>query len=235
MRASSVRPAASGLWRVLAAGLGYTMWATLASAQPDAYSGAEIRARVVDAETQQPLAGVHVVAQSKLDQLLTRQKKLLHSAEAVTDAKGEFHIPKWGPIPRPTFARLWGGDPRLNFFKPGYEPLTRGNAFAPDDRPVRVSQWHDRVVALKPFRGTPELWTRLIVDFQSTLDWAEITSEVSPRVNDYWKLYPRMVLAIVEERRRVPNAVRYQILPLDLWQITEDELRAAASAKEGSP
>jgi|GEM_PF-1861389 len=225
----------SRLGMPVAACVGLAVLASPAWAQPPAYSGAEIRARVVDAETQKPLEGVFVVARWDLSHLMTRGHTILHATEAITDANGQFYFPPWGPKPRPTFSRLWGGDPRLLFFKPGYAPLSHANATGPDDSPVRVSRWHGRTIELKPFRGTPEVWVQLLVLLQIQLDWAEITPTAPHHVNDYWKYYPRTVLGILQERRAVPAAIGYQVQDLDGWEVTEEQIRAAAQRKGASP
>jgi hypothetical protein len=204
-------------------------------AQPAEYSGAEIRARVVDIETQKPLEGVFVVARWELDQSLSRERKPLHVLETVTDAKGEFYFPRWGPKPRPPFTRLWGGDPRLVFFKPGYEPMTRGNAFAPNDDAVRVSQLDGQTILATPFRGTPEAWAGLLGVLQTILNWGAGSHDFPYRVNDHWKSYPRTVLAIVEERGRLPEGNRHQVSDLEDWEVTEQQVRAAAKRKETLP
>jgi hypothetical protein len=100
-----------------------------ADAQPPAYSAAEIRGRVVDAETREPLAGVHVVAQWILVTGMVHPQSItrLHILETVTDAKGEYHLPAWGPKPRPFLSELDMADPRLTFFRPGYRMLDRSN------------------------------------------------------------------------------------------------------------
>src|SRR5258706_4245857 len=99
-------------------------------AAPASYSGAEIRGRVVDAETKQPLEGVHVVAQWILATGLieAHHDTPLQILETVTDAKGEYYLPPWGPKPRPFLAVLdWGFDPILKFFKPRYRPNGKSN------------------------------------------------------------------------------------------------------------
>jgi hypothetical protein len=203
-------------------------------AQPAEYSGAEIRARVIDIETLQPLEGVMVVARWELDQTLSRETRPLQAMETVTDAIGHFYFPPWGPRPRPPFTRLWGGDPRLTFFKPGYLPMTRGNPLAPDDSAVRVSQLHGQTIAAKRFQGTVEQWASVLSVLQTTLDWGAGSHDVPYRVNDYWKHYPRIVLAILEERNRIPEPLRYQVRDVRTWEVTEEKLRAAARGNGGS-
>jgi hypothetical protein len=200
-------------------------------AQPAEYSGAEIRARVVDIETQEPLEGVFVIARWDLDQSLSRERKPLHIMETVTDAKGEFHFPRWGPKPRPPFTRLWGGDPRLVFFKPGYEPVYRVNPTAPDDSAVRVSRWHGRVIPAKRFRGTPEQWASFLSVLQTTLNWGATSHDFPYRTNDHWKYYPRTILAILAERDQMSESIRHLVSDLESWDITEEQLRAVSGRK----
>ncbi|HLE43146.1 MAG TPA: hypothetical protein VJB36_03950, partial [Methylomirabilota bacterium] len=179
----------------------------LPAAPPDAYSAAEIRGWVVDADTKQPLEGVHVVAQWILNTGLFfhgSHVTRLHILETVTDAQGEYHFPAWGPKPRPVLARLdWGTDPILTFFKPGYRVLSRNNYSPPpeneEEMAVRVSRWHGKTVALEPFRGTTDDWIRQLQLVQGRLGWGDRTEDIPPRLNDYWKHFPRTVLAVVEQ------------------------------------
>src|SRR5207248_1171274 len=103
---------------------------TVCGAAPPFYSGAPIRGRVVDAETDEPLTGVHVVTETTLSTGLFihgEHVERLHVAETVTDASGDYELPAWGPKARPTFSELHGGDPTLIYFKPGYRPEWRGD------------------------------------------------------------------------------------------------------------
>lgn len=237
--AGATRQAASRMararWGWTVAGLLLWLAGPPAGAQPAEYRGAEIRARVVDAETQAPLEGVYVVARWDLHHWLSRGRTPLHAAEAVTDVRGEFYLPPWGPKPRPAFTELWGGDPRLLFFKPGYEVLARPNPTAPDPSPVRVSIRHGRTIELKPFRGTREVWVELLNVVQSYLAWGEIVAEFPYRLNDYWKYFPRTVLAVLEERQQLPQSLRHRVADLDRWEVSEDEVRAAAERSGGLP
>ena len=106
------------------------------AADPDTYSAAPIHGWVVDAETKQPLEGVHVVAQWILQTGLLHgeHSTRLHIMETVTDQSGAYHFPGWGPKPRPFLARFDGFDPMLTFFKPGHVPLDRTNFDPPQDR-----------------------------------------------------------------------------------------------------
>jgi hypothetical protein len=90
------------------------------------YSARAITARVVDAETKEPLHGVVVVAHWQLQGGLEGWSPLgeLMVMDAVTDQSGTLHFPAWGPkkIPRGLDwnARRKDLDPGLLLFKSGY-------------------------------------------------------------------------------------------------------------------
>ncbi len=42
---------------------------------------------------------------------------------------------------------------------------------------------------------------------------------------------PAVVLAILEQRRLLPDGVRHRVKDLDVWNVTETELRAIAKEK----
>ena len=198
--------------------------------QPDAYSAAPIHGTVVDAETQQPLAGVHVVAQWILNTGMffhAERIQRLHILETMTDEKGEYQIPGWGPKPRPALSRLEADDPRLTFFKPDYRPRDRSNN-DPHDRPLRTSRWDGKAIPLEPFRGTPEEWSMMLRGLQIGLAWADPLPGPVGGPNDYWRSYPRVVLAILEQRRLLPQRSRTHVLDLNNWNVGEEEVRALA-------
>ena len=155
---------------------------------PPMYSAKEIQATVVAEDTRQPLEGVVVVAQW----VLYRgglghggHGPVLHIAEAVTNARGEFTIEGWGPKLRPPLTYLDDLSPELVFFKHGFLPTRLRNG-GPDETPdrfdftkftttqinrallyggnpdkmVQESFWNGQVLQLPPFRGTPEEWFR---------------------------------------------------------------------------
>jgi hypothetical protein len=208
-----------------------------AAADPDAYSGAEIRGKVVDAETQAPLAGVFVVARWELTSSIPFQRGYvpLHILETVTDARGEYHFPAWGPKPRPTFWRLWGGDPTLIFFKPGYRYENRISQAERNEEPLRKSDWHGQAVALDPYRGTPEQWADHLSLLQGVLAWGFPLPELPSRTNDNWRHHPRIVIAVLEQRESLARNLRHHVWDLREWDVTEEEVRAAARGKEERP
>ncbi len=199
------------------------------AAAPAFYSGAAIRGRVVDAESQQPLEGVHVVTQTVLSTgfLHGQHVERFHVAETVTNARGEYELPAWGPKPRPFLSELDYGDPRLTYFKPGYRAEFRGNpASVPNDNSVRASQWDGATIPLTQFRGAPEEWARELRTLQRNLAWGVLVGDVVRRRNDYWKAMPTMVWTIEAARRELPEPMRFIPLDLENWDITEPELNA---------
>jgi hypothetical protein len=204
-------------------------------AAPDAYSAAEIRGWVVDAETKQPLEGVHVVAQWLLQTGLffhSERVTRFHIMETVTDAKGEYHFPAWGPKPRPTLATLdTFADPRLTFFKPGYRLLERSNNHD-NDSPLRTSWWHGKTIMLQSFRGTPQQWTLQLGLLQTRLAWGDLTHELPHRPNQYWQFFPRIVLAVLEQRRLLPRDLQHHVADLSNWRITEDDVQKHMNAEK---
>jgi hypothetical protein len=198
------------------------------AADPDTYSAAPVHGWVVDAETRQPLEGVHVVAQWILQTGLLHGQHTtrLHIMETVTDSSGAYQFPAWGPKPRPFLSRFDGFDPMLTFFKPGYVPLDRTNFDPPQTGALRTSVWDGKTIDLTPFRGTPREWLRYVNHMQITLGWGQVIGEVPYPLNDYWKHFPRAVLAVLKERERMPPDLRPYVSDLTSWQVTEEQLRA---------
>lgn len=86
-------------------------------------SAEPVTARVVDANTGKPLAGVAVMAYWELHNgSFTGHSFGCGAVDvegAVTDQDGEFHIPGWGPISSSCDMRA--ANPTLILFKPGYD------------------------------------------------------------------------------------------------------------------
>ncbi len=195
---------------------------------PDTYSAAPIHGRVVDAETKEPLEGVHVVAQWILQTGLLHGQHTtrLHIMETVTDPRGAYHFPGWGPKPRPFLSSLDVFDPMLTFFKPGHVPLDRTNFHPPQTGTLRTSVWDGKTIELQPFRGTPREWLRYLRHMQGRLAWGQVVGEVPQQVNDYWKHFPRAILAVLKERERIAPDLRPYVSDLTSWHVTEEQLRA---------
>ena len=87
---------------------------------PFVYSADPIRAHVIDEETGKAIEGAVVVAKWEIHTFDSHGTMLFRSAEAVTDRRGEFSIPAWGPKPRWPLCWFQDRDPILLIFKQGY-------------------------------------------------------------------------------------------------------------------
>jgi len=128
------------------------------------YSAEPITAHLVDAETEQPLEGVIVVARWELEGGLEggNFEGNVMVLETVTDATGTFHFPAWGPIKTTinqfSNARLKSHDPEMMLFKSGYElsflrnspTKTRLNGAGG----LRSSDWNGKAIRMQRFKGT---------------------------------------------------------------------------------
>lgn len=117
-----------------------------------AYFGESISGRVIDAETGQPIADVIVVAQW----ILIRKQPngivrvgTLRMVETVTDKDGQYYFWPWGP--RFAFtSHLASQDPRLLYYKDGYEITSTGNNFWDGESVwiIRSSDWDGKDIRL---------------------------------------------------------------------------------------
>lgn len=130
----------------------------LCAACSNTYRGAPIEGWVVDAQTKQPLEGVIVVVMWELEHggFHPGQAGALFRKEAVTDAKGRYEFPAWGPMKaKQGFVR--DSTPYIAFFKQGYKPQqVRNPGHAERQRVPKVwhSVWDGKTVALERFEGT---------------------------------------------------------------------------------
>ena len=166
-----------------------------ACASPEMYTAEPIRGRVVDAETQEPLAGVIVVAEWQLEGGLMHSDPFedLEVRETVTGPDGTFHIDGFGPTPIAE-GRLEDNDPRLVLYKVGTEfKILRNRLAPPGHSPTRVgripgrSVWNGRTIALKPelpsFQKATAALVRLDIAFKGE--------------RCMWKKMPRLLAALV--------------------------------------
>jgi len=135
----------------------------LSACAPPIYFAKATHGTVIDAETKRPIAGAVIVATWDLyAQQLTHGVWSMQITEVVSDENGTYVVPGWGPRLRPCGMELDNRDPYLMVFKSTYEPtgLLRDRDRNRDRYSwVRLSDWNDRAIELRPFRGTPE--TRL--------------------------------------------------------------------------
>ena len=157
------------LSRALGAVLGAVLLlAGCATLDVRSYSAESIEAWVVDEQTGQPLEDVVVVA----DWLLMRGTLGGRSLqgpfmilESVSDAKGRFYIPAWGPQANRTLGFMDHEDPELWFFRSGYRMTRLTNNYNVDYRTKpskRRSDWNGKLIRLKRFEGGEEDYAKHI-------------------------------------------------------------------------
>jgi hypothetical protein len=92
------------------------------------YRQGPFKGKVLDAETKEPIKGAVVVAQYHMNMLTVvgYRMELLDIQEAVTDAKGEFHIPVYTTTINPL---NMGEDVSFLIWKPGYRKVDRWGGY----------------------------------------------------------------------------------------------------------
>lgn len=168
------------------------------------YSAEPIEGWVIDAVTKKPLDGVVVTANWQLEEgtfggsVPVGQLMVL---EAVTDKDGHYGFPAWGPKKAPR-GHLVIEDPKLLFFKSGYEYQRLLNRYSSDRelrlRPVRRSDWNGKTILLTKFTGTPK-------------EWFEMLDHVLPGgKREDTKRFPKLLTAILAEESSVPDSIVYK-------------------------
>lgn len=197
---------------------------------PEAFSAAPIAGRVVDASTEQPVAGAILVAQWILYHSTPGGQNphtRLQVLETVTGPDGSYRFPGWGPLPNPIqiiqglfyCCHFTVEDPQISVFTPGYRPLRLLNR-RPLDRQsaLRTSLWDGQTIRLEPFRGSRKQWAQALGFLQTGLGW---------RQGD-WRLFPRMIYAVETERLTFPqDSIHLRMSGLGAYGINMDQLRYA--------
>lgn len=199
---------------------------------PTSYSAHPIRGKVVAATTGQPLEGVIIVAQWVLYETSPggqNPRKRLQMLETVTAPDGSYAFPGWGPKPNPVnFDKehayvccfLTSRDPQLSFFKQGYDILTVKNKRRSDSS-VRTSDWDGKTIEMKPFKDSRDKWARDLDFLQGSLGWGDLD----------WRTCPRMVLAIEDERLRLPGRTGWSVSSLESLGTSREEILGALGSK----
>jgi hypothetical protein len=173
---------------------------TLGGLYQPQYSAKAIEAWVVDGETNQPLEGVTVLANWQVEAGANEvyQIKIL---ETVTDEKGRFYFPAWGPEPNPSATGYIGfSDPGLAFFKPGYRYLGQENIVLSQPRlgAVRYSDWDGKTIKMQKASSDADYLDKFAF-LNRTLD-SVLSNENEPCD---WKRAPMTIAAVVKEERQL--------------------------------
>ena len=142
--------------------------ASVAAAIPSfgiSYSAVPTTAKVVDAQTGEPIAGANVVASWLIISVTGRSAGLIALDEAVTDGDGVFHFSGWGPRAMerslPRGSRMAGESPEFIVFKTGYKIAAFHNDSTPErlsdpsytGEPVRRSDRDGKALRIEKFTG----------------------------------------------------------------------------------
>jgi hypothetical protein len=166
------------------------------------YSGASMRARVIDADTKLPLAGVVVVAHWQLFYPIFHGhvRRDIEILEAVTDQDGWFQLPAWGPLPipagMPSRTRMSHGVPIIILFRSGYgQQVTNGSEDTMDDKRDAVyrSRWDGKAIEIKRFEGSRLAYAESVGPLITGLNYP----------NCIWKKMPRMLIALDREAKQL--------------------------------
>ena len=159
-----MRRLAKQLWIFVMLGLGISLPAQAGFTLY--YMADPIEAKVIDAETKQPLEGVIVVAHWELvygspggdspaGQLMVM--------EAVTGKDGTFRFPGWGPKLAISSHLSDYRDPELVLFKSGYQSRTLTNELTGENKGARRrSDWNGKVIGINKFIGTRKEWFEML-------------------------------------------------------------------------
>ena len=124
---------------------------------PCMFESLPFKFKVVDAETHQPLADVHALAEWQTEGVGGRANGPLMVRDTVSGSDGLISFEAWGPIEGPWTGLVIGSDPVVTLFKTGYKAMILNNGYLPPGRErerVRRFVRKDSTHALEPFRGT---------------------------------------------------------------------------------
>lgn len=191
-----------------------------------------IDARVIDADTGQPIEGVVAVAYWELNKGSLAGDSLpcgsANVEEAVTDKDGRFHLPAWGPIKNPCGGVMEEYEPTIYLFKPGYhhgQIATNGIGSYRAVSSTGGGWWSAHPIELKRFTDInyyDEKPGSYYSDF-SSLDISIGTFVVHMPYQCNWKRIPKMLRALELERRKFRlqgygvDGVTNQLVANDSW------------------
>ena len=198
-------------------GLGMLLAAEVEGPPPLTYSAKPVQGILVDAQTGEPLMGVIVVAQWIMHEPGKGSWRRLHVFETTTDSRGNYLIPGWGPKRNAWYpwGRLRDRDPEISFFKRGYSPFTIQNRWDRNES-MRFSEWDEKTIKLQKFTGTLEEWARELGFLQTSLAWGDVMD---------WRNVPKMTLAILQERGRIPHKLLDRVGGPEELGTTVEEIR----------
>jgi len=177
---------------------------------PRIYSGEEVHGWVVDEKTGEPIEDVVVVIAWELQGgWHTDHTANIHIAEAITDKKGYYFFPDWGPK-FTTDGTISGSSPRLVFYKFGYDDAKRMNTVSGNLNPDNsVSEHSDEIIRLEKFEGEEKLYAKKL---SSVYGFLQSNSYRKP-FKCMWKKVPIFTSEIIKAERYFRHKGIYSSLP----------------------
>lgn len=191
-----------------------------------------IDARVVDADSGEPIEGVVAVAYWPLSQGSLAGDSLPCGAanveEAVTDKDGYFHLSGWGPIKNPCRGVMEEGEPLIYLYKPGHhhgQIATNGITSHGAVSRTGGGWWRAHPITLKKFAEinyfdiSPGSYYSDLNSLNTDIE----TFVVHMPYQCNWKKIPNMLRALEIERRKFRfrgsgvDGVTNQLAGLDQW------------------
>jgi hypothetical protein len=142
---------------------------------PREYSAEPIEAWVIDGKTKQPIEGVIVLAVWQME-----GGPIMEVMETLTDAKGRFYFPGWGPRPvppdTPSYAHFGRDDPRMYFYEQEYSVRGAANSaywltsHEHTHRSVRYSEVNGDKIDMWRIKAKPDSWNSNILS-NNLIEW----------------------------------------------------------------
>lgn len=214
--------------------------ALVACGREQILSADPVDARLVDADTGQPLAGVPVVAYWELKGgSLTGDSLPCGAAnveEAVTDKEGKFHVPGWGPV-KGSCGYMRQLDPQFFVFKSGYKPrIFMNEVRGPVSVEHSVSDWNGKTIKIMKDPDT-DLKKVGADSYETRFDEFNFGLEVfiaNMPQSCNWKKIPNMLQAL-NEQQQLFNAAGNPVGSVVSVLVTNDEFLQKNAPQCGSP
>lgn len=181
----------------------------LPSPWPPFYWALPVHGQVIDADTDQPLEGVIVVAHWELrDTSWTGSPEgQVAVMEDATDGKGRFAFRWWRPRLRWRFWGLMRSEaPGLLFFKSGYQWESCSNHGVNHVYfPFPSSDCDGAVIRLKKFQGSELEYVKNVEQLDRELEFVF-------KYGCFWKRIPYMLVALDQESKRLSAVKGYRTI-----------------------
>jgi len=166
-------------------------------------AGAPISGKIVDYETGKPIAGVSVFAHWDKTSWHGSIIGVVAAVEAITDEKGRYVLPEWGPLMSSVSDRDLMEYPQIHLFKFGYHPLTVRERALVISGPREIermslnSSWEGKTLELKSVKNQGHEYAKTVSSKMGDLDRVMLKKE-GPC---YWVHYPKTISAFMTARR----------------------------------